>query len=102
MRERAAVAVLVQPPNEKFLRLRIAEGDFPGSETGGDVTNYSKAYAVLLCYDITDRESFEALKGSVKTFKEHSRPGAVLMVVGLRYDEKDRVAVAGNEGKVLW
>ena len=87
-------------PYLKYLVLRANEGEFPKSDSD-DAANYTKAHAVLLCYDITDRASFDALKGAMKEVKEHTIPGAVLMVVGLRYDEKDCVDVSGSEGKAF-
>ena len=87
-------------PNGILLKLRMTEGEFPKSEAD-DAAGYTKAHAVLLCYDITDRNSFDALKEAVKAVKEHAIPGAVLMVVGLRHDDKDHVEVGGSEGSSL-
>ena len=87
-------------PHRRNLKLKATEGDLPKDESDNGA-NYTKAHAVLLCYDITDRASFDVLKGAIKEVKEHTIPGAVLMVVGLRYDEKDCVDVSGIEGKAF-
>lgn len=87
-------------PNGKYLKLKATEGELP-KDKSDEVANYKRAHAVLLCYDITSRTSFDELKCIIKEVKDNSRPGAVLMVVGLKYDEKERVDVTGSEGKAF-
>ena len=87
-------------PNGKYLELRANEGELPENESDNSA-NYTRAHAVLLCYDITDYDSFDALKAVIHDVKEHTMAGAVLMVVGLKYDEKDCVDVSGIEGKAF-
>ena len=88
---------LIGIPNKKLLALRAYEGEFPKDETD-NVTEYAKSHVILLCYDATDCDSFNALKAVIRSVKERAMPGAVLMVVGLKYDDKDCAGVAGNEG----
>ena len=89
---------IINLPNNARLKIEMTEGKLPKSESD-DAADYTKAHAILLCYDITHRYSFDALKEVVKMIREHAMAGAVLMVVGLRCDDKDRVDVTGSEGQ---
>lgn len=87
-------------PYGRYLRLRLLEGELPQSYSD-DPGGYTKAHAVLLCYDATNYDSFDALKDVIYDIRDHTMPGAVLMVVGLRYDDEGRIDVGGKEGKAL-
>ncbi|RGP80279.1 rab other [Fusarium longipes] len=50
------------------------------------VNYYDSAVAVLLVYDITNRESFENVSRWLKEVRDHGDPGTVVMLVGNKSD----------------
>lgn len=58
---------------------------------------YKQASGALVCFDVCDRKSFDSLPEFIKTFREHSDPDSVVIVVANKVDLKDHREIHGPE-----
>lgn len=63
--------------------------------------NCKMAHAVIMCYDVTNRSSFVSIAENIGIPSKVTLRKAVRGLVGLKYDSKERVEVAGSEAKAL-
>ena len=61
--------------------------------------NCRNSHVVMLCYDITNRRTYECMSLCVRAIFESAREDVIVGLVGLKYDLKDSVEVSGDEGK---
>ena len=75
--------------------------DSAGQERFRTITTayYRGVMGVLLVYDITNQESFDALKNYHNDFKTHATDTTKLMVIGNKSDEEDYRAISTNHGE---
>ncbi|CAH7673757.1 GTP-binding protein yptV3 [Phakopsora pachyrhizi] len=86
-------------------RYRITIWDTAGQERFRTLTSsyYRGAQGVLLVYDVTDRESFEALpswSSELDTFT-HAPADVVRVIVGNKVDKRDLRVVSSEEGRAF-
>lgn len=62
------------------------------------VTITSGAQGILVVYDITDKESFEAVKTWVSEVKKYSQPDVIKILIGNKTDLEDKREVTTEEG----
>lgn len=83
-------------------RIKLQIWDTAGQERFRTITNtyYRSADGVVMVYDVTNRESFEHVRGWLKEASQHAPPGFCKMLVGNKSDRTDR-AVPEAEGRAL-
>jgi len=76
--------------------------DTAGQERFRTLSNsyYRGAQGVILVYDVTNRESFQAMERWYEEVESNAMPGAVCYLVGSKIDKNGRV-VSREEGEVL-
>lgn len=62
------------------------------------VSYYQQAHGIVLVYDITERESFEALKHWLEIIQDNCVPETKIMIVGNKSDLKEERVVSLQEG----
>lgn len=65
------------------------------------VSYFKGAHAILLVYDITDRDTFENIRNWVSEIKEYADSKVSLLLVGNKCDNEDDRKVSFDEGKQL-
>jgi Ras-related protein Rab-1A len=84
----------------KIIKLQI--WDTAGQERFRTITTsyYRGAHIIFMCYDITDRESFQNLKMWYEEVKKYASPNVSIVVIGTKMDLKSRRKVSHEEGKL--
>eukprot|EP01111_Echinosteliopsis_oligospora_P000063 TRINITY_DN1005_c0_g1_i1.p1 TRINITY_DN1005_c0_g1~~TRINITY_DN1005_c0_g1_i1.p1 ORF type:complete len:212 (+),score=31.16 TRINITY_DN1005_c0_g1_i1:34-669(+) len=84
---------------DKTVKLQI--WDTAGQERFRSITNsyYRGAHGVLLCYDITDDQSFEGLSQWLKDLKKSISESTPIILVGLKSDLKEKRAVSEQQAQ---
>jgi len=59
---------------------------------------YRRADAIMLVYDVTNRQTFEALSSWYTELRDHANEGAVTAVVGTKVDQESMRQVPYQEG----
>ena len=54
----------------------------------------SSTKGILIVYDVTEKESFEALNFWMKSFKENANKDAICLIIGNKIDLKDKRVIA--------
>jgi small GTP-binding protein len=65
------------------------------------VSYFKGAHAILLVYDITDRDTFENIRNWVSEIKEYADAKVSLLLVGNKCDNEEDRKVSFDEGKQL-
>lgn len=73
-------------------RVKLQIWDTAGQERFKTITQsyYKGAHAIIVVYDITDRESFQTLDGWFEQLKQHARENVVYILVGNKADLQGR------------
>ena len=85
--------------NEKLIKLMIY--DFAGHERFRTLSKnqINSSKGILIVYDVTEKESFEALNFWMKSFKENANKDAICLIIGNKIDLKEKRIIDYNEGK---
>ena len=85
--------------NDKSVKLMIYEsaGHERFRTLSKNQINSSKG--ILIVYDVTEKESFEALNFWMKSFKENANKDAICLIIGNKIDLKEKRIIDYNEGK---
>eukprot|EP01087_Luapelamoeba_hula_P012776 TRINITY_DN35_c0_g1_i1.p1 TRINITY_DN35_c0_g1~~TRINITY_DN35_c0_g1_i1.p1 ORF type:complete len:223 (+),score=39.68 TRINITY_DN35_c0_g1_i1:137-805(+) len=81
--------------------IKIQIWDTAGQESFKSITRsyYHGAYAALLVYDITSRDSFKYLQGWLEDIHTNAGSDMVIVLVGNKGDMKERREISFEEGK---
>ena len=82
-------------------RIRLQIWDTAGQECFRPITThyYRGTHGALICYDITNKESFDNIKMWLQEFSRHSRENVPRILVGNKSDLDDRRSVEQSEAK---
>ncbi len=85
--------------NDKSVKLMIY--DSAGHERFRTLSKnqINSSKGILIVYDVTEKESFEALNFWMKSFKENANKDAICLIIGNKIDLKDKRIIEYNEGK---
>lgn len=85
--------------NSKCVKLQI--WDTAGQERFRTITTtyYRGAHGVILCYDITDKASFNKLANWLGEIQKFAKEDVVILVVGTKLDLAERREVSTQEGQ---
>lgn len=85
--------------NGKIIKLQI--WDTAGQERFRTITTsyYRGAHIIFVCYDITDRESFENLEMWSGEIKKYASPSVRIVICGTKMDLTSKREVSYKEGK---
>ena len=81
----------------KSVKLQI--WDLAGLDISITSSYFRGAHVALLCYDITQRSTFDYLEGWLKDLREKSDPNIVISLVGMKLDLDHLRAVPTLEGE---
>ena len=59
----------------------------------------SSTKGILIVYDVTEKESFEALNFWMKSFKENGNKDAICLIIGNKIDLENKRVIGYDEGK---
>ena len=84
--------------DDQLVRLQI--WDTAGQERFQTITSnyYNGAHGILVVYDVTDRESFNAVKRWMAEVKKHTAADVVRLLVGNKSDLAEKREVRTEEG----
>uniref|UniRef100_A0A1I8HX11 RAB37, member RAS oncogene family n=1 Tax=Macrostomum lignano TaxID=282301 RepID=A0A1I8HX11_9PLAT len=84
-------------------RIRFQVWDTAGTERYRSISNayYRDADAILLFYDITNRQSFNSVRSWLADIKDHASPGVYVMLLGNKSDADRERKVSASEGQKL-
>jgi small GTP-binding protein len=82
---------------DKQIKLNI--WDTAGQERFKSITTayYRGSDCIILCYDITNRETFDKLNGWLELVKEHASTNVIIYVVGTKLDLELKHRVVGKD-----
>ena len=85
--------------NDKSVKLMIY--DSAGHERFRTLSKnqINSSKGILIVYDVTEKESFEALNFWMKSFKENANKDAICLIIGNKIDLKEKRIIEYNEGK---
>lgn len=85
----------------KIVKLQI--WDTAGQERFRSIvaSYYRGTYGILLCYSITDRQSFENLEKWLKDCHQYALPNVKIILCGLKCDCDNKRIVSYDEGKLF-
>ena len=85
--------------NDKSVKLMIY--DSAGHERFRTLSKnqINSSKGILIVYDVTEKESFEALNFWMKSFKENANKDAICLIIGNKIDLKEKRIIDYNEGK---
>jgi Ras-related protein Rab-1A len=85
--------------NGKIIKLQI--WDTAGQERFRTITTsyYRGAHIIFVCYDITDRQSFENLEIWLEEIKKYASPNVKIAICGTKMDLTSKREVSCKEGK---
>jgi len=84
-------------------KLRVQVWDTAGQERFGTINcaYYRGAMGMVICYSVTDKESFQAVEKWVNVLKEHGSPNVQRVLVGNKSDLEGERKVSAEEGQAL-
>ena len=84
--------------NDKTIKLRI--WDTAGSERFKCITRgyFRGSHGVIICYDVSDKQSFESIDSWMEELRKYNPINHVLMLVGTKCDVVEKV-ISTEEGK---
>lgn len=85
--------------NGKSYKLQIWDIPRPESFTSINTSHYRGTSVFFICYDITNRKSFEKLDFWLKCIDENAYNNPIKILVGIKADLKEIRAVSVDEGK---
>ena len=87
--------------DNKKIKLQI--GDTAGQERFRTITTsyYKGAHAILICFDITDRESFEHIRNWMADIDKFAKEGVLRILVGNKCDLEHERQVRKEEGNEI-
>ena len=59
----------------------------------------SSTKGILIVYDVTEKESFDALNFWMKSFKENANKNAICLIIGNKIDLENKRVIGYDEGK---
>ena len=62
---------------------------------------FKGAHGVALVYDVTDRDTFEAIRHWVKQIQEHAESNVTIVLIGNKCDKEQLRMVSREEGEEL-
>ena len=85
--------------NEKSIKLMIY--DTAGHERFRTLSKnqISSTKGILIVYDVTEKESFDALNFWMKSFKENANKNAICLIIGNKIDLENKRVIGYDEGK---
>ena len=85
-----------------YKQIRISFYDTAGQERFDAITkaHYRKAMGALVCYSVTDQDSFIAVEKWIQQIKDNAGPECQIILVGTKKDSLDRV-IPEEEGAML-
>ena len=85
------------------LHVKLQIWDTAGQERFRTITvSYFKgAHGVALVYDVTDRDTFEAIRHWVKQIQEHAESNVTIVLIGNKCDKEQLRMVSREEGEEL-
>ena len=85
--------------NEKSIKLMIY--DTAGHERFRTLSKnqISSTKGILIVYDVTEKESFDALTFWMKSFKENANKNAICLIIGNKIDLENKRVIGYDEGK---
>ena len=85
--------------NQKTIKLLIY--DSAGHERFRTLSKnqINSSKGILIVYDVTEKESFEALNFWMKSFKENRNKDAICLIIGNKIDLKEKRVIGYDEGK---
>ncbi|CAI5464659.1 unnamed protein product [Closterium sp. Yama58-4] len=83
--------------------VKLSIWDTAGQEKFRTLTEayYRGAHGILLVYDITDKSSFDNVRGWINSIEEHSTRGVRVVVVGNKADMESRRVISKEQGQQL-
>lgn len=90
----------MKPETEMDHRISLLIWDTSGDPIFRNIvlSYYRGAHSFMVVYDVSCRESFEALRGCIDDVRQYGTSWAVVMVVGNVFEGKERV-VGEEEGR---
>ena len=87
--------------NQKTIKLLIY--DSAGHERFRTLSKnqINSSKGILIVYDVTEKESFEALNFWMKSFKENGNKDAICLIIGNKIDLKEKRVIGYDEGKTF-
>ncbi len=84
-------------------KVRAAIWDTAGQERFRTITRafYEQAQGFMLVYDVTNRDSFEAVPNWIKSIQDNARSNAVVVILGNKIDLADKRVITKAEGKEM-
>lgn len=84
-------------------RIKLQIWDTAGQERFRTITTsyYKGAHAILIVYDITDKESFDHVKNWMADIDKFAKQGVIRILVGNKCDLEHKRAVPKENGKEL-
>lgn len=84
-------------------RIKLQIWDTAGQERFRTITTsyFRGAQGILLVYDVTDRRSFESVRGWMTQIQQHADSSVDLMLLGNKCDVEDGRVVSVEEGRRL-
>ncbi|XP_051024038.1 ras-related protein Rab-26 [Acomys russatus] len=85
------------------MKVKLQIWDTAGQERFRSVTHayYRDAHALLLLYDITNKDSFDNIKAWLTEIQEYAQHNVVLMLLGNKVDSTQERAVKREDGEKL-
>ena len=87
----------------KGKKVKMQIWDTAGQERFRTITcnYYNNAHGILIVYDITDKESFNAVKEWIAEIDKYGKKNVVKILVGNKVDLEDKREVQTKEGQNL-
>ena len=74
--------------NEKTIKLQI--WDTAGArQVGGGTPQHARAHGIIVVYDVTNKTSFDNVKGWLEEIKKHAKEGVKTLLVGNKADHEE-------------
>ena len=95
------ISVKYESPGGKSIPVKI--WDTAGQERFKTITYsfYRQAQGVLICYDVTNRESFENVKNWIDSIDNHAKPNIQKVLIGNKIDLIDDRKITKEEAQNL-
>jgi len=95
--------IVVENKRRKKTMVKLQMCDTAGQEKFGTLTSslYRSAQGIFLCYDISDKDSFERITSWKIEITKYAPPDAVMILIGMKCDLGAQRQVLESEGKAL-
>lgn len=95
------ISVKYESPDGKSIPVKI--WDTAGQERFKTITYsfYRQAQGVLICFDVTNRESFENVKNWIDSIDNHAKPNIQKVLIGNKIDLVEDRKISNSEAQNL-